>query len=165
MARAAKEIAHYRNVLEFLGHRQLSPTLLFCDNAQAIMDVDNQHLSTRTRYLLRDFFFLLDFVHRGDVTPVWLSSHHMLADIFTKDLPAATLLPFVQRLLGITTTGNATTSLNDVTTSKQKKKKKTNMGSGVESYDPCRNRMTGTTHGREKGTDVRNTIKGTEIKE
>ena len=59
---------------------------IYCDNETAILITGDNASKKKTRYLIRAFYFINDFVHANNIKITWTSTTNQQADIFTKKL-------------------------------------------------------------------------------
>jgi hypothetical protein len=59
---------------------------IFCDNETAILIAGDNASKKKTRYLIRAFYFINDFVRANNIKIEWTSTLKQQADIFTKKL-------------------------------------------------------------------------------
>jgi hypothetical protein len=59
---------------------------IFCDNETAILIAGDNTSKKKTRYLIRAFYFINDFVRANNIKIQWTSTSYQQADIFTKKL-------------------------------------------------------------------------------
>ena len=78
-----------------------SPIVLFEDNQSAICISKNAKNHPRTKHIDIKFHYIRDLIAANKVKLIYCSTEHMLADIFTKPLPADRFLKLV-KLLGMT---------------------------------------------------------------
>ena len=59
---------------------------IYCDNKAAILIASNNASKKKTRYLIRAFYFINDFVRENNIKMQWTSTINQQANIFTKKL-------------------------------------------------------------------------------
>jgi hypothetical protein len=59
---------------------------IFCDNEAAILIAGDNASKKKTRYLIRAFYFINDFIRQYGIKIKWTSTQVQIADIFTKRL-------------------------------------------------------------------------------
>jgi hypothetical protein len=69
---------------------KLSKVPLLCDNESAICMADNPIEYNRTKHIDIRYHFLRDHQQKGDIEIAYVSTHHQLANIFTKPLDEKT---------------------------------------------------------------------------
>lgn len=74
-------------LLKELGLKNLTPISVKCDNQAALSIAVNPVHHERTKHVEIDCHFIRDQVHQGHIHPEYVSTHHQVADIFTKGLP------------------------------------------------------------------------------
>jgi len=83
---AGKEILWMRQFMGELGYTISDPSLLRMDNQSAIAVSKNPEHHSRMKHLSLRFFWLRDAVQDGLITPTFIPTQEMAADIFTKAL-------------------------------------------------------------------------------
>ena len=89
-SKAAQEAVYLRHLLSDLSYEQLTPTELFEDNQGAICIAKNPVSRDRTRHIDIRVHDLRQRVEEGTIELTYCKTGDMLADIFTKSLPAPT---------------------------------------------------------------------------
>ena len=98
---ATKQIIWLRNQLEFLGHPQSEPTVLFADNTSMITLASNYSGHTkRMRHCLQKVHFMMEQVHNSVIRLAYLKTEDHTADILTKPLPPSSHWHHMEPLLG-----------------------------------------------------------------
>ena len=87
--RATTMILPMRAVLQFMGVNVTAPTVLFCDNSAAVQLSENNTSSKRLKHIHTRIAYLREVVKEGDIQLHHINTSAMVADIFTKPLPAA----------------------------------------------------------------------------
>lgn len=75
-------------LLKDLGLKNLPPTVLNCDNKDALAIAANPVMHERTNHVELDCHFVRDQTKAGNIVTAHVSSKHQVADIFTKQLSA-----------------------------------------------------------------------------
>ena len=75
-----------RKILEFLGWKQASPTIIKEDNLGCIAVSRDPMLHSKTKHMQIKQSFLRDYQEKGEIKLEWVESAEQLADIFTKPL-------------------------------------------------------------------------------
>jgi hypothetical protein len=89
LSNAGQHLAWLRAFFEQLGHPQAGPTILNCDNQAAIILTKEPQFRKRTMHINRKFhYFRNDIVAKGEAAVRYVPTADMVADIFTKPLPA-----------------------------------------------------------------------------
>lgn len=78
---------------------------IYCDNQGAICLAKNQMYSSRTKHIDVKHHFIRDLIDNGTIKIQYLKSEDMLADLFTKSLPAPRLQKLC-KLLGLKSRGD-----------------------------------------------------------
>ncbi|CAL1405238.1 unnamed protein product [Linum trigynum] len=86
MAGAVSEVIWLGALLRDLGIPSAAPTVLYCDNQAALHIAANPVFHERTKHVEMDCYFVRDHVTSGEILPQKISTHHQLADLFTKGL-------------------------------------------------------------------------------
>lgn len=97
---AGKEIVWMRNILLEFGYSITAPSLLRMDNQSAISVSKNPEHQGRMKHLDLRFFWLRDTVEAGIITPLYIPTAEMVADILTKP-SARPKLEYFRQLAGI----------------------------------------------------------------
>jgi hypothetical protein len=84
---AAQHIASYRNILEEIGFKQSSPTVLLEDNQACIAMTSSLLCSSKARHIKLDHHYIREQVENGEIVLEYCQTADMVADIFTKALP------------------------------------------------------------------------------
>jgi hypothetical protein len=87
-SRASDDILYLRRVLEEAGHKQVTPTPLYEDNRSCRMMSENPVSNDRSKHIDYRVHALRERVKEGVVRLIDCPTTDMLADIFTKNLPA-----------------------------------------------------------------------------
>jgi hypothetical protein len=83
---AGKEILWMHQFMGELGYLISGPSLLRMDNQSAIAMRKNPEHHSKMKHLALCLFWLRDAVQDGFITPIFVSTSDMAADIFTKAL-------------------------------------------------------------------------------
>jgi hypothetical protein len=86
MTHASKEIIWIRTLLSEILRPLQYPTPLFADSQSAIAMAHNDTFHPRTKHIALRYHFIRQCIEDGNVALTWVSTHHNLADIFTKAL-------------------------------------------------------------------------------
>jgi len=97
---AGKEVVWLRNILGELGYKFTSPSTLNCDNQSAISVAKNPEHHGRMKHLDLRFYWLRDTVENGMITPKFIPTADMPADLLTKPLPRAKV-EICRKLMGL----------------------------------------------------------------
>lgn len=97
---AGKEIVWLRSILREFGYATPSPSILRIDNQSAISVAKNPEHHGHMKHLNLCFYWLRDQVEAGVITPNFIPTKDMVADVLTKPLPRAGL-ENCRRLMGI----------------------------------------------------------------
>lgn len=84
---AAQEIMYLRALLKPLGHEQMEPILLHCDNQSAILLAKNPVMHSRTRHVDVKLHFIRKIVEDGHVALTYVAIVENVVDMLTKALP------------------------------------------------------------------------------
>ncbi|XP_053598339.1 uncharacterized protein LOC128668762 [Microplitis demolitor] len=88
LTEAAKESIHLNRFMEELGMDQSISGEIFCDNRSAKMLAENPAFHSRTKHIDIRYHFIREKVREGLIKVESISTDDMVADIFTKALPA-----------------------------------------------------------------------------
>lgn len=86
LAATAAELFWIRHLLRDLRVYSSQPPSLWCDNSSAIQLAKNPVFHGRTKHIEIDFHFIRERTVRKDILLHHISSHHQVADLFTKPL-------------------------------------------------------------------------------
>jgi hypothetical protein len=89
-ATAARETLGLRDELVFMGIKMDMPTIILNDNKGAVQLADNNTSSKRMKHIATRIYFLRECVEEKHIQLHHMSTTGMIADIFTKPLPAHT---------------------------------------------------------------------------
>lgn len=84
---AGKEMIWMRNLLGELGYKFTAPSILCMDNQSAISVAKNPEHHGRMKHLDLRWYWLRDVVEDGLITPQFIPTAEMPADLLTKPLP------------------------------------------------------------------------------
>ena len=96
----SQEVIYLRALLEGMGHQQKGPTLVWEDNASAIMMSENPVNRERSRHIDTRLYFVRDLVQEGIVKLVKCAGTHNVADALTKSVPFPILEKHREYLFG-----------------------------------------------------------------
>ncbi|GAA0144177.1 transmembrane signal receptor [Lithospermum erythrorhizon] len=88
MAFCCAELKWLKCFLSYLGVFHTQPIRLFCDNQVALHIASNPVFHELTKHTYIDCHFIREMLVNGDIITVHVSTHHQLADLFTKALGA-----------------------------------------------------------------------------
>jgi hypothetical protein len=83
---ATKEVIYLRDLLQFLGQEQLSPTTIFEDNNACIRLSMNAEFHKRTKHIDMKWFYVREKHDSGEIVLKKIKSVDNIADLFTKAL-------------------------------------------------------------------------------
>lgn len=86
MALIICEVSWLTHLLTDLGLSSLAPVTLKCDDQAALAIVMNPVHNKKTKHVEVDCHYVRDKVNQGCIKPVYVSTHHQLADILTKSI-------------------------------------------------------------------------------
>ncbi len=89
-SKAAQDVVYLLQLLGYLGFPQTEPTVLYEDNEGCIHMAKNDVTRSRSRHIDMRVHDLRDRVAAGTVCIIPCSTKLMVADLFTKSLPATT---------------------------------------------------------------------------
>jgi hypothetical protein len=81
---AAKQAIYLRDLLKFLGHIQLEPTILFEDNTACIRLSKHSEFHKRTKHIDIRWFYIREKFISNEINLIKIASHDNVADLFTK---------------------------------------------------------------------------------
>ena len=88
MANTTCELKWLQGLLSSLGIPHPEPMRLYCDNQAALHIAKNPVFHEWTKHIEVDCHFVRDEILRNRIRPSYVSTHHQLADLFTKALGA-----------------------------------------------------------------------------
>jgi hypothetical protein len=97
---AGKEMIWTHNILSEFGYKVDEASIMKMDNQSAISVTKNPEHHGHMKHLDLCFYWLRDTVESGLISPSYISTSEMVADIFTKPLPMAKL-NFCRRMMGL----------------------------------------------------------------
>jgi hypothetical protein len=83
---ATKEAIYLRDLLQFLGHAQTTPTTMFEDNSACIRLSINSEFHKRTKHIDMKWFFVRERHNSQEILLKKIRSEDNIADLFTKAL-------------------------------------------------------------------------------
>ena len=96
---AATEIIHLRNLLDDIGFKQDTPTIIYEDNLSVIAAIKCNMNHQRTKHINIRYQFTREQVDYENIKVKYLETNRMTADILTKSLPKKQHLKLAQKLL------------------------------------------------------------------
>ena len=96
----SRDLAHFRQLLTFLGHSQSTPTRLKEDNNGALAFATGRGSQDRTRHIGVRYHYIKDQVQNGISIVEYVDTKLQLADIFTKILLPENHSTQVSRIMG-----------------------------------------------------------------
>ena len=98
--KAVTEIIPHRAVLEFMGSKQESPTIVFTDSTAAVMIADSNTSSKRMKHIATRLAFLREQITAKTAEMYHIRTNGQIADIFTKPTIPAVFHNLREQLLG-----------------------------------------------------------------
>jgi len=98
---AGKEILWLRNLLMEFGYKVDAPSILRIDNQSAMTVSKNPEHHGRMKHLDLRYYWLRETVEFGKITPEYIPTSEMPADLLTKALPRITVEKF-REMMGLT---------------------------------------------------------------
>lgn len=89
LSSAACEAVWLLHLLRDLGVHNLNRAILYCDSKSTISIAHNLVLHEKTKHIDIDFYFIRDYVNKGTIKTVHISTKGQVADVFTKPLGEA----------------------------------------------------------------------------
>lgn len=86
MASTVSEIVWIVGLYKELGEELEMPVELFCDSKVALQIAANPVYHERTKHIEMDCHFIREKIKKGQIRPLFLSTHEQQADIMTKGL-------------------------------------------------------------------------------
>ncbi|KAE8877445.1 hypothetical protein PF005_g6501 [Phytophthora fragariae] len=87
-----QELLGLKELLSELGMALQLPLTLYMDNQAAIKQVQNEASSSRAKHVDVRLKFLQDYAAKEIIEPTYVETGEMIADLFTKALPAPRIL-------------------------------------------------------------------------
>ena len=87
LSEATRSVMHFRLLLEEMGFKQESPTIIYEDNNAAISFANGQGDFDRTKHIEIKHRLCVEKVEDGNITVNYVDTKDQIADIFTKNLP------------------------------------------------------------------------------
>lgn len=101
MFNGAKSVLHMKDLIEFMGVKQLGPIRTFVDNQTAMQMAKNPSISTKRRHMRVNYQVLLEYAEKGYIDLLWIPTADQLADIMTKPLGRQLFVPMRQKIMGL----------------------------------------------------------------
>jgi hypothetical protein len=95
---AGKEIVWMRKMLQELGFPMPTSSVLYMDNQSAIQVAKHPEHHGRMKQLDLSWFWLRDVVDQGTISPTYVPTGDMTADLLTKALPRLKVEYFCQQM-------------------------------------------------------------------
>lgn len=92
------ELIWLRHLLTDFGVVQTEPNIIFCDNESAIKLASNPIFHERTKHVEIDCHFIRDKIIDQTIKLLPIRTQFQIADMFTKPLPRAQLLPLMSKM-------------------------------------------------------------------
>ncbi|XP_019229122.1 PREDICTED: uncharacterized protein LOC109210203 [Nicotiana attenuata] len=83
---SATQALWLRRMLGFLQHKQVSPTIIFCDSKSAIELKKNPVFHGRSKHIDIKFYFIRDLVQDKEIVIEYRKTGEQVTDVFTKPL-------------------------------------------------------------------------------
>ena len=98
LAMTTSELLWIQRLLCDFGIILYDSTLILCDNNAAIHIASSSSFHERTKHIEIDCHVVRDHITAGSIKHLPIRSHHQLADMFTKPLPANLLFPSLSKM-------------------------------------------------------------------
>jgi hypothetical protein len=95
-----KTLIGMEQLLSEIGLQIITPIPLWIDNQAAIINIQQESSSSRLKHVDTRIKFLCDRANQMQVSPKYVKSEHMIADMFTKPLPQQSLNE-LKKMIGI----------------------------------------------------------------
>jgi hypothetical protein len=95
-----KTLIGMEQLLSEIGLQIITPIPLWMDNQAAIINIQQESSSSRLKHVDTRIKFLCDRANQMQVSPKYVKSEHMIADMFTKPLPQQRLYE-LKKMIGI----------------------------------------------------------------
>ncbi|KAM0787479.1 hypothetical protein ACM66B_003555 [Microbotryomycetes sp. NB124-2] len=86
--KAGTTIKGHRNMLDKLSFTQTTPTVLYGDNQGALKMLQSLVNHHGNRHIAKEEHLICEYIQQGIVTPTYISTKELSADMLTKPLPA-----------------------------------------------------------------------------
>lgn len=97
---AGEDIIWMCNLLSEIGYGYDPPSSLCIDNQSALTVAKNPEHHGRLKHLDLRFYWLRNIIKTGVITPIYVSTHEMFADLLTKAL-AKPQIKYLQHMMGL----------------------------------------------------------------
>ena len=97
---AGKEICWLQNLLGELGYTASAPSKLYIDNQSALSVAKNPEHHGRMKHMDLCFYWLRDKVQMNTISPLYMPTEDMPADLLTKALPRPQVLK-LREMMGL----------------------------------------------------------------
>jgi hypothetical protein len=102
LCEAVKEILWLKGLMDELGLKTPSPSIVHCDNQSTVQVSKNGVKSERTKHIDVKYNFIVDTISSGVIKSQWISTTQQQADLFTKPLPSEVFIRFRSQLMMMT---------------------------------------------------------------
>jgi hypothetical protein len=85
-----------RETVQEIGLRVTKPMVTWMDNQAAIKQVESENRSAKSRHIDVKLKFLKDFAEKSVITPRYVATGYMIADLLTKELPSPAIVKLVK---------------------------------------------------------------------
>ena len=100
LSECTRELLYFRNFLEELGFPQQQPTIIYGDNAAAILHARDKKLTERSKHLRLRHWHCRTCTAKGWVLPTHMPGRSLIADAMTKPLKKFDFTRHRQALIG-----------------------------------------------------------------
>ena len=87
LCNATCEVVWLRRILEYIGNKQIGPTILKCDNQSSIKLTHDSIYHARTKHIEIQHHFVREKIHSKEIDLIYCNTTDNVAAIFTKPQP------------------------------------------------------------------------------
>jgi hypothetical protein len=93
-------------MMDFLQVKMIRPILVLCDNQSAIASANSPICSAKSRHVKVCYHYVRELIRDDLMRLEYVTSQKMLADVFTKALPAPVYRDAVMKILHFSSMGS-----------------------------------------------------------
>ena len=99
-AAALQEVLWYRDLLNELGLKVRTPSVIYGDNQSTITTSKNGVKTERTKHIDTRYHFITENIECGNIRVQWVDTNNQHADIFTKALSTPKFVNLRRAIMG-----------------------------------------------------------------